>query len=41
MHLPMMGSAQRDREFVADFAAHRYRLCKPQVMRIRRTAVAK
>ena len=34
MQLTMMGPAERDRELIADFAAERARLRKPQVMGI-------
>jgi hypothetical protein len=33
-----MAAAQRDDEFVADFAPERAMLCEPKVMRIRRLA---
>ena len=40
MQLSMMATAERHRELIADFDTQSSRLCKAQVMRIRRMTAA-
>ena len=38
MHLAMVAATERHRELIADLSAKRRRLCKSEMMRVRRTS---